>query len=255
MNTMPAIFIGHGSPMNIVEKNDFTDFLIKTSKHLPKPKCILAISAHWLTEGLYMDNSVKMKAIYDFYGFPEHLYNFQYNPSGFPELFEDIQKEIPELLPTQRGLDHGVWSVLKYIFPECNIPVITLSININLDLDGLWNLSKKIAEFRKEGILILGSGNITHNLRVADLSNRDSAIDPICLEFDSRFSKLLTSENRKELLSIFEWGEITKYAHPSIDHLLPALQLAAMGLENEKVTILFEGFQNKSISMRCFGFV
>ncbi|MBC7864751.1 MAG: 4,5-DOPA dioxygenase extradiol [Bacteroidia bacterium] len=254
-DTMPVIFIGHGSPMNAVEDNPFTKTLSQLSTKIQKPNAILVISAHWLTRGNSLVSlNPNPQTIYDFGGFPDELYNIKYEPKGAPE----FAKEIISKVTTEKimghdtmGLDHGAWTILKYIYPEANIPVFQLSIDYDKSPQWHFNLAKQLSFLRKKGVLILSSGNIVHNLRIIDW-NRDAKVADWSLEFDSIFKKQMLSENFSSLIDYYSLGSSAKLAIPTNDHYLPALYTLGLKEKNETISHIYEGFQNSTVSMRSF---
>lgn len=178
---MPALFIGHGSPMNAIEHNAYTQRLNKLGTELPKPKAILVVSAHWQTRGTYVHVSPAPKTIHDFGGFPQALFDVQYPAPGAPEMAKMVSSTISStqvLHDTEWGLDHGAWSVLNHLYPQANIPVFQLSLDFSKGPSYHYNLAKQLQYFRTKGVLILGSGNIVHNLRVMDWNKpHNSAFD------------------------------------------------------------------------------
>ena len=163
---MPALFIGHGSPMNAILNNSYTEAIAKCTENIPKPEAILVISAHFETNGTYITASDAPKQIYDFYGFPEELYNVKYNPVGAKRYAQMVEKKLVNekvSLTEEWGLDHGTWSILKHMYPKADIPVFQMSLNRLGDESYHYNLGKKLSELREKGILIIGRGDIVHN--------------------------------------------------------------------------------------------
>jgi 4,5-DOPA dioxygenase extradiol len=259
---MPVLFIGHGSPENIILKNNFTKRLIKIGQELPKPRAILVISAHWLTNGTYVSCAEKPKTIYDFYGFPEKLYQFSYPSPGSPKDAHLITKEITHPLiqcDNNWGLDHAAWAILKHIYPKADLPVIEMSLDYSPyngwnrpSLSYFYELGKQLAFLREKGILIIGSGNIVHNLRVVDMYNMDAPPYEWAVEFDENVKRALLKKNHKELLDCQNMSQPTSLSIPTLDHYIPMIFTIGMQKEDDTLEFLYEGFQNRSISMRCF---
>jgi 4,5-DOPA dioxygenase extradiol len=253
---MPVLFIGHGSPMNAIQQNSFTEALLKTGRNLPKPKAIMVVSAHWLTKGTFVTASPKPEIIYDFYGFPKEMYEVKYAAPGAPE-YAALTTELPKekiIMPDHEwGLDHGAWTVLMHMFPEADIPVYQLSIDYKLDLYKHYEIASMLRALRKKGVLIIGSGNITHNLGKIDW-NIDAKPFDWALEFDTKIKNDVLSGNHNDIINYEKWGSIAKLAHPSNDHYLPLLYSIGLAEKNDKVEFVYEGFHHGSLSMRCIKF-
>ena len=259
---MPVLFIGHGSPENIILKNSFTERLTKLGQELPRPRAILVISAHWLTNGTYVSCVEKPKTIYDFYGFPDELYRLSYPSPGSTE----DAKMITELVkkPTIKcdyswGLDHASWAVLKHIYPKADIPVLEMSLDYSPyngwnrpSLQYFYDLAKQLSPLREKGILIIGSGNIVHNLRVVDMQNMDAKPYEWAIEFDEKVKRDLIDQNYKDLLDCQNMSRATSLSIPTLDHYLPMIFAIALQDKDDNLEFVYEGFQNRSISMRCF---
>ena len=165
---MPALFLGHGSPMNAIEDNEFTKSFVRIAKEIPRPKAIICISAHWFTDGTKITGSERPKTIHDFYGFPKKLYEIEYPAPGNISLTRQIKEALSTIsvdLDKNWGLDHGTWTILRHMYPDADIPVVQISVDSNLSGKEHLALGTKLAHFRERGILIIGSGNIVHNLR------------------------------------------------------------------------------------------
>ncbi len=172
---MPVIFVGHGSPMNAIEDNEFTKNFKNVIKNIPKPEAIVCISAHWVTEGTRVTAMENPKTIHDFYGFPGELYGIEYPAVGSPKLAEEIKDLLSDttsvLLDNNWGLDHGTWSVVRHMYPDASVPVVQISLDFNKSHKEHFDLAKNLTILREEGILIIGSGDIVHNLREIDFKN------------------------------------------------------------------------------------
>lgn len=244
---MPVVFIGHGSPMNAIADNSFTRSLNTLSKKIETPKAILVVSAHWVTGGTFFQSSAKPKTIHDFGGFPRELYEIQYPSPGAPELAKELG-----LATEDWGLDHGTWSVLRHIYPEANIPVFQMSLDRSLSFQDHFNLGVKLRELRNQGVLILSSGNIVHNLRQISWEENAVAFD-WAIEFDDIVKKGIESKDYSSLINILQDNPtLTKLAHPSYEHYIPLLYVLGASENSDKLTSVFEGIQNASISMRSF---
>jgi len=258
---MPVLFIGHGSPMNMVLDNSFTRSLKELGKTLPRPKAILVISAHWLTQGTFVASTAKPGMIYDFYGFPRELYEVRYNCPGAPEYARmtwDLlagKKEIT--CDNSRGLDHASYSILKYMYPEADIPVFNMSLDYTFNswvekcVQTHYDLGLQLRRLRQEGVLIIGSGNMVHNLDQIDF---DIEAKPYswAADIDKLFKRELEKNNHKFFIDFPESGTSAVLAAPTLDHYLPMIYALALQEKNEHVQFTYEGIQNGSISMRGF---
>jgi 4,5-DOPA dioxygenase extradiol len=261
MKKMPVLFVGHGSPMNIIEDNAFTRSLAAWGRRLPLPKAILSISAHWLTDGTHVGCMERPKTIHDFYGFPRELYAKQYPSPGAPSEAELVTGLITKTAVTCKmdwGLDHGTWSVLVHLFPKADIPVFQLSLDYVFNdwhpkpLQYHYDLAKELEPLRERGVLIIGSGNIVHNLGVIDFGNRDAKIYDWAGTFDENVKSALVSRSDQDLIGYERLGPSAALAVPSQDHYLPVIYAIALRGRSEPLTFAYEGFQHASISMRCF---
>ncbi len=253
---MPVLFIGHGSPMNAIQENSFTAALRKIGAKLPRPKAIMVVSAHWLTKGTFVTASDKPEVIYDFGGFPKEMYEIKYPAPGAPEyaaLTTELQKEKIIMPDHEWGLDHGAWTVLMHMFPSADIPVYQLSIDYRNQMTQHYELAAMLKALRKKGVLIIGSGNITHNLGRIDW-NVEAKPFEWAQEFDEKIKANILSGNHQEIIQYEKWGSIAKLAHPSNDHYIPLLYSAGLADKNDTVEFIFEGFHHGSLSMRCIKF-
>lgn len=258
---MPVLFIGHGSPLNIILKNDFTDSLAELGKNLPGPKAIMVISAHWLTNGTYVACTEKPETIYDFYGFPEELYEIDYPSPGSPDdarfVTESMQK-VKVKCSNNQGLDHASWAILKHMYPKADIPVFEMSLDYSFNdwhpklIRYHYELASGLADLRRRGVLIIGSGNIVHNLGLVDFRNMDAEPFEWAVEFDEKVKSNLLNKNHDDLIEYQKMGVTSSLAVPTPDHYLPMIYAIALQEKNEPLEFVYEGFQNGSISMRCF---
>ena len=248
---MPALFIGHGSPMNGIEDNLFTSGWEKLGRTLPKPKAIVVISAHWLTEGTFVHTKDFPKTIHDFYGFPEELYQLSYPAEGSPAYAELTQKAAQGEITadTSWGLDHGAWIVLMRMYPNADIPVYQLSLDVTKSGREHYALAKEIALLRKRGVLIMGSGNIVHNLRRIDFNPHAKNFD-WAEEFDGQVKSLIEMHGHDKLIGYEKLGDAATLAIPTPDHYWPLLYTLAQQGDNERVSFPIEGITHGSISMR-----
>lgn len=254
---LPALFLGHGSPMNAIDDNPFTQRLNTLGKELEKPEAILVISAHWMTEGTWLTHMECPKTIHDFYGFPKPLFDVQYPAPGRPDIAEAIQKEIttPKIhLDNEAwGLDHGTWSVLRHMYPDADIPVMQLSIYMSRPPEYHVKLGEELAKLREKGVLIVGSGNIVHNLRRISWEANAAPYD-WALEFDEWIKEKLVKRDFKAIQDDFLKSEAGKLSNPSLDHYYPMLYILGAANKDDELKFEYEEIQNASISMRCFSF-
>jgi 4,5-DOPA dioxygenase extradiol len=258
---MPVLFIGHGSPMNVVQRNEFTESLSRLGKNLPRPKAILVISAHWLSEGTYITCMEKPPTIHDFYGFPAELYAINYPAPGareYAQLVIESVKSAKVKCSNEWGLDHASWAVLRHMYPKADIPVFELSLDYSFNewhpkpLRYHYRLGSELAELRDRGVLIIGSGNIVHNLRMIDFEQIDAKPFKWAVEFDQKVKTDLIDGNHDALLDCENVNKAASYAVPTLDHYLPMVYVVSLQQKNEPIIFTHEGFQNASISMRCF---
>lgn len=235
-NKMPVLFIGHGSPMNGIEDNAFTQGWIDTAKTMELPSAVLVVSAHWLTRGTHVTAMDFPETIHDFGGFPDELYQIQYPAPGSPDLATEIQKDIRTVevgLDHEWGLDHGTWTVVRHMFPEANIPVLQLSIDYSKPAHYHYNLANQLMKLRKKGVLIIGSGNMIHNLRMIDwqMMKENKGYD-WAEELNNQFIQLIENKQHSKLYNLQELGEAGKLAIPTPDHYYPLMY--SLGLQDAK---------------------
>lgn len=255
MNRMPALFIGHGSPMNTLQLNGFTEAWRAFGQHLPRPKAILVVSAHWYFGATAVTAMSKPRTIHDFYGFPPELSRFDYPAPGDPDLAGEIVEVVkPEWVGLdcdQWGLDHGTWSVLAHLYPEADIPVVQLSINAFRPLEYHLDLGRRLAPLRNRGVMILGSGNVVHNLGRLNWKEADLAFDWAERFDDAMVDQLARDPN--DALRVLDHPD-ADLAVPTPDHFIPLLYLAGIaGAEGIKPEPLVRGYSMGSISMTCYG--
>ena len=236
--TMPVLFIGHGSPMNAIESNEFTLGWRSMAASMPKPKVILCISAHWETNGTFVTAMAKPKTIHDFGGFPQKLFDVQYPAPGSPELAKETQGMIASttVRPDESwGLDHGAWSVIMQMYPDASVPVIQLSLDYNQSAQSQYNLAMELAPLRKKGVLIIGSGNMVHNLRKIDWASQDKGFD-WAMEANDIFKKLIAGNEHRQLINYQQLGNAVGLAIPTPEHYLPLLYALALKGKDEQVS-------------------
>ena len=245
---MPVLFIGHGSPMNAIEDNIFSKRWQQIGKEIPTPKAVVVVSAHWLTKGTMVTAMPNPKTIHDFGGFPQALFDVQYPAPGSPELATEIQKLItnPAVeLDHDWGLDHGTWSVVKHMYPEADIPVLQLSIDYYKPAAYHYELAKQLLALRKKGVLIIGSGNMVHNLRMVawDKLNEPEYGFDWALEMNDVFKNKISNGFHKELIQYEKLHKAATLAIPTPDHYYPLLYILALQTDNDKV----EFFNDKAV--------
>lgn len=245
---MPVLFIGHGSPMNAIEDNEFSKRWQQMGKEIPIPKAVVVVSAHWLTKGTLVTAMPNPKTIHDFGGFPQALFEVQYPAPGSPELATEIQKLItnPAVeLDHDWGLDHGTWSVVKHMYPDADIPVLQLSIDYYKPAAYHYELAKQLLALRKKGVLIIGSGNMVHNLRMVawDKLNEPEYGFDWALEMNDIFKNKISNGFHKELIQYEKLHKAATLAIPTPDHYYPLLYILALQTDNDKV----EFFNDKAV--------
>jgi len=250
--TLPAIFFGHGNPMNALLSNSYTEGWRRIGSETSKPKAILSVSAHWFVPGTGVTISTSPKTIHDFGGFPKELYQVQYPAPGDPELARRVQemlKPLPVVLDNSWGLDHGTWSVLRHVYPDANIPIVQLSIDETKPPSFHFEVGKKLAPLRGEGVLILGSGNIVHNLH-AYAGGRHMP-DPYdwAVRFEAEAKQMMLAGEYKPLIVYEKLSPEAMLSIPTPDHYLPLLYVLATRQGGENITFPIEGVDGGSISM------
>ena len=253
----PVLFIAHGSPMNAIEKNSFTQKLSEISASLVPPKAILVISAHWLSEGTLLTSAAQPRMIYDMYGFPPALYQMKYPAPGDPNLVKEIQSLIadPQIESDggKWGFDHGAWSILVHLFPQAQIPVLQMSIDFKQSFEFHFGLGRKLRALRDRGVLIIGSGNVVHNL--GELSwNEDEPAYPWAQEFANWYTTKLLEKNYTALMQDYRKLKSGRMAVPTTEHYIPALYIMGAAAESETAVLEYVGIQNGSIAMTSFRF-
>jgi 4,5-DOPA dioxygenase extradiol len=247
---MPVLFVGHGSPMNAIEDNEFGSAWAEAGKSLPKPKAILAVSAHWETLGTKVTAMEKPRTIYDFYGFPKELYEVQYPAPGAPDLAQTVRKVIKmtEVQPDLTwGLDHGTWSVLRRMFPNAEVPVVQMSLDRSKNPQYHYELGQQLRELREEGVLIISSGNIVHNLRTVVFE--DVAYD-WAVAFDHEVQQRILDDDHDPLIHYEKLGNTAALSINSGEHYLPLLYTLGLKEAGEPVSFFANKVWGGSVSMR-----
>lgn len=249
---MPVLFMGHGNPMNAIEENEYTKGWREIVKGIPTPKAIMCVSAHWETKGTKVTAVEKPKMIYDMYGFPDELYRVKYDCPGAPEYAEEVTQIVKKtnvMKDLDWGLDHGTWSVLVKMYPNADIPCFQLSIDHSRDMQYHYDLAKELQGLRKKGVLIVGSGNIVHNLRYA----RFGEVQPYdwALEFDEKVKEWINNDQHDLLIHYQKYGKAAELSVNSAEHYIPLLYVLATKNNNDSILQTNEAIAFGSGSMRC----
>src|ERR1700741_1522120 len=250
---MPAIFFGHGNPLNALLRNQYTEAWSKIGNSLPRPNAVLCVSAHWYLPGTAVTAMVQPRTIHDFGGFPRELYEVQYPAPGRPELARRVQSLLApvavELDEESWGLDHGTWSVLCHVFPNADIPVVQLSIDETQPPKFHYELAKRLAQLRDEGVLIVGSGNLVHNLHTYAWGRHDVEPFDWAVRFEKFARELLLKADHAPLIDYESLGRDALLSAPTPDHSLPLLYVIGASRPGDKVSFPVEGFDGGSISL------
>jgi len=249
---MPVIFFGHGNPMNALLENDYTRGWANIGASLPRPKAILSISAHWYFPETAVTAAEEPRTIHDFGGFPRELYQIEYPASGSPELADrvgDLLAPTSVELDESWGLDHGTWSVLCHVFPQADIPVVQLSMNETQPPEFHYQIGKRLAPLRDEEVLIIGSGNIVHNLHTYAWGNQGVGAFDWAVRFEKQVRELLLKRNDPPLVNYEMLGPDARLSAPTPDHYLPMLYVIGARLKGDEVTFPVEGVDGGSVSM------
>lgn len=245
---MPVLFLGHGSPMNAIEENEFVTGFRNIAKEIPKPSAILCVSAHWETRGTYVTAMEKPTTIHDFGGFPKELFDVQYPAPGSPDLAKETKALITKTevgLDEKWGLDHGAWSVIKHLYPKADVPVIQMSLDYNQTPQYHFELAQELSSLRKKGVLIVGSGNMVHNLGLVAWKqlNENFGFD-WAIEANEKMKHFILNGDYKPLINFRSQGKAFDLAIPTPEHYLPLLYSLALREENEKVSL----FNDKAVA-------
>lgn len=252
ISRMPVVFFGHGNPMNALSKNRYTEAWRRIGEAIPSPKVVLSISAHWYTHETAVTAAEKPRTIHDFGGFPRELYEVTYPVPGDPALASTVQNMIAPIsvgLDERWGLDHGTWAVLRHVFPQADIPVIQLSINATQPAAFHYEIGKRLAPLRDKGALIVGSGNLVHNLHAYAWGGH--AVEPYdwAVRFEKQVRELLLSSDDSSLIAYEKLGLDAMLSVPTPDHYLPLLYIIALRKEGEQISFPVEGIDGGSVSM------
>ena len=249
---MPAIFFGHGNPMNALAQNVWTEGWAAIGKEIPRPRAVLCVSAHWYLPATMVTAMPEPRTIHDFGGFPRQLYEIKYPVPGDPELARRVQSLLapaPVNLDERWGLDHGTWSVLCHVFPEADVPVIQLSIDETQPAEFHYETAKRLTVLRDEGVLIVGSGNLVHNLHAYAWGRQEIETFDWAVRFEARARKLLLAAEHEPMIAYETLGRDAALSIPTPDHYLPLLYVIAQRREGEDVSFPVEGFDGGSVSM------
>jgi 4,5-DOPA dioxygenase extradiol len=252
INLMPTIFFGHGNPMNAISKNSYTEGWASIGKSIPRPKAVLAMSAHWYIPYCAVTSNLNPRTIHDFGGFPKELYQIEYPAPGNLELalrVKDLLAPVSVILDESWGLDHGTWAVLKHVFPKADIPIVQLSINETQPPSFHYELGKRLASLREEGVLIIGSGNIVHNLSAYAWGEGDVHPFDWAVRFEEHARELLLKGDDAPLANYQSFGRDAIMSAPTPEHYLPLLYVLGLRRKNEKVSFPVQGIDGGSISM------
>ena len=256
---MPVLFVGHGSPMNAIGENEFVQNWRELGKTLPKPKAILCISAHWETRGTFVTAMPHPPTIHDFGGFPKALFDVQYPAPGSPEFAHETKRIVTKTevgLDEKWGLDHGAWSVIKNIYPLADVPVFEMSLDYYQSPQFHYDLAKELSSLREKGVLIIGSGNLVHNLRMVSWDKVDEPEYGFdwALQADDLFKRLILANKHKELINFSALGKEVQLAIPTPEHFLPLIYTLALKKEDEPVTIFNDNAVMGSLTMTSVRF-
>jgi 4,5-DOPA dioxygenase extradiol len=249
---LPAIFFGHGNPMNAVSDNSYTAGWRKIGEQTPRPKAILSISAHWFVPGTGVTISTAPKTIHDFGGFPRELYQVQYPAPGDPELARRVHKmlqPLPVSFDSSWGLDHGTWSVLKHVYPDADVPVVHLSIDETQPASFHFEIGRRLAPLRAEGVLIVGSGNLVHNLHAYAWGRHMPDPYDWAIRFEQEAKEMMVAGEYEPLIDYEKLGPEAKLSIPTPDHYLPLLYVLGARQAGEAISFPVEGVDGGSISM------
>ena len=247
---MPLLFVGHGNPINAITENEFTKGWQKIGKSLPKPNAILCISAHWETDGTFVTAMEKPRTIHDFYGFPKELYEAKYPAAGSPELAEETRetvKKTPVGLDQNWGLDHGCWAVLKHMFPKADVPIVEMSLDRYKNTLWHYELAGELSALRKKGVLIVGSGNIVHNLGMMDWHIEEGF--GWAAQANEKIKKLVAENEHRQLIKYESLGKEMQLAVPTPEHYLPLLYVMGLKEKNESTSFFNDKTVLGSVSM------
>lgn len=255
---MPALFVGHGTPMNAIEYNEFSMKWEELSKFIPTPRLILSISAHWQTKGSQVTGMQHPKTIHDFYGFPPELFAVEYPADGDLRFTKEISEDRRDVINDQEwGLDHGTWSILTHIYPEADIPVVQLSIDMNKSLKQHFEFAQSLQKLREQGVLIIGSGNIVHNLKLMQIKSNnfnDECGYDWAFEVNNIVREKVLANQIDTLLDYQKLHTHISLAIPTLEHYIPLLYIMGVSLDSDKISVFNDKVIASSLSMTSFIF-
>lgn len=253
MSKMPVVFVGHGSPMNAIEDNIYSKTWRKMAELMPKPEVILSVSAHWYTKGTKIMNEENPKTIYDMYGFPRELYEVMYNTPGSPEMAKASKALISSETSYDNswGIDHGTWSVLVHMYPDRDIPVFQISIDAGAPPETHYKIGRELRSLREQGVLIFCTGNIVHNLRLADWSKTGKGFD-WAYEFDGFVHENIIKKDHEKILKYGDQSNLAKLAVPIPDHFYPLLYALGASDEDDKISVYNRSCDLGSLTMTSY---
>lgn len=251
---MPALFVGHGSPMNAIEKNEFSEKWAQIGKQIKRPKAILAVSAHWYTKGTRITDASKPKTVYDMYGFPEALYRVVYQPDGSPLFAHKAESAINSEVKIDNswGIDHGTWSVLCWMYPEADIPVFQLSVDADASAESHFKIGRKLASLRKEGVMIFGSGNVVHNLSRVNWNMQNGF--SWASEFDGYIKDKVLAGQYDDVIGFEKAGQSAALAFHTPDHFYPLLYVLGASEKGDRLTVFNNSCTLGALSMTGYLF-
>jgi 4,5-DOPA dioxygenase extradiol len=252
MARLPAIFFGHGNPLNAVQQNAYTDAWAAIGRSIEKPKVILCVSAHWYVPGIAATAMARPRTIHDFGGFPRQLYEVEYPAPGSPTLAQQLRASLAPIsvaMDQSWGLDHGTWSVLCHVFPEADVPVVQLSIDESQPPAFHYEVGRRLAPLREEGVLVIGSGNLVHNLHTYAWGSHKVEPFDCAVRFETRARELLLARNDEPLVNYESLGRDATLSAPTPDHYLPLLYAIGACQSDDAITFPVEGFDGGSVSM------
>lgn len=259
--TMPALFVGHGSPLNAIEDSTYSAEWDRLSRELPKPKAILSVSAHWYTEGARVNDSETPKTVYDMYGFPQELYDVAYPAPGSPNLAHRVQQllETPAegtahsvAIDNSWGIDHGTWSILHRMFPQADVPIVQLSVDSGASADEHFQMGRQLAQLRREGIMIFGSGDVVHNLALVDWSMKTGY--PWAEEFDAYIKERVMARDFEHVIDYRSAGDSAAQAFWTPEHFFPLLYVLGASSEDDALEVFNDSCELGAISMTGYLF-
>jgi len=253
MSKMPVLFVGHGSPINAIENNQYTLTWKSIAERIPKPEAIVSISAHWYTKGTKIINEENPKTIYDMYGFPKELYEVTYNTAGSPSIAKISKGLISRETEYDNawGIDHGTWSVLVHMYPDRDIPVFQISIDADAPPATHYKIGAELSALREQGVLLFGTGNVVHNLRLIDWNKAGNGFD-WAYEFDEYIYENIMKKDYNNILNFSQAGDTAKLAVPTPDHFYPLLYMLGASDKNDKISVYNKSCELGSLTMTSY---